>query len=48
MQNGIARCCDPDRPGRELPDVVEHYSRVRKLRLSDAQKRDLVEYLETL
>jgi mono/diheme cytochrome c family protein len=31
-----------------LLDVVEHYDRVRSLRLTDAQKRDLVEYLKTL
>jgi hypothetical protein len=37
-----------DHSPQTLPDVVDHYSRVRKLRLSDAQKRDLVEYLETL
>jgi mono/diheme cytochrome c family protein len=37
-----------DGSAQTLPDVVEHYSRVRKLRLSDAHKRDLVEYLETL
>ncbi|HSA54210.1 MAG TPA: c-type cytochrome [Gemmatimonadaceae bacterium] len=31
-----------------LAAVVEHYDRVRQLRLSDAQKRDLVEYLKSL
>ena len=31
-----------------LTAVVEHYNRVRSLRLSDAQKRDLVEYLKSL
>jgi cytochrome c peroxidase len=31
-----------------LTAVVEHYDRVRSLRLSDAQKRDLVEYLKSL
>jgi len=31
-----------------LVDVVAHYDRVRSLRLSDAQKRDLVEYLKSL
>ena len=31
-----------------LVDVVEHYNRVRNLNLSEAQKRDLVEYLKTL
>ena len=31
-----------------LVDVVEHYNRVRSLNLTDAQKRDLVEYLKTL
>jgi mono/diheme cytochrome c family protein len=31
-----------------LTDVVEHYNGVRGLRLSDQQKRDLVEYLKTL
>ena len=31
-----------------LPDVVEHYDRVRTLRLTEQQKRDLVEYLKTL
>ena len=31
-----------------LAEVVEHYNRVRSLNLTDAQKRDLVEYLKTL
>ena len=31
-----------------LMAVVEHYNIVRSLNLSDAQKRDLVEYLKTL
>ncbi|HYJ78589.1 MAG TPA: hypothetical protein VEW03_03230, partial [Longimicrobiaceae bacterium] len=31
-----------------LPAVVEHYDSVRRLNLSEAQKRDLVEYLKTL
>ncbi|HET9275667.1 MAG TPA: c-type cytochrome [Gemmatimonadales bacterium] len=31
-----------------LADVVEHYNRVRKLGLSDAQKRDLVEFLKSM
>jgi len=31
-----------------LRDVVAHYDRVRNLRLTDAQQRDLVEYLKTL
>ena len=31
-----------------LADVVEHYDRVRELRLKDTQKRDLAEYLKTL
>ncbi|HYC50643.1 MAG TPA: c-type cytochrome [Gemmatimonadaceae bacterium] len=31
-----------------LADVVEHYNTVRNLNLTDAQKRDLVEYLKTL
>jgi mono/diheme cytochrome c family protein len=37
-----------DGSARALADVVEHYDRVRNLRLSDAQKRDLVEYLKSL
>ncbi|HJU69069.1 MAG TPA: c-type cytochrome [Gemmatimonadaceae bacterium] len=31
-----------------LPDVVEHYNRVRALGLTEQQKRDLVEYLKSL
>ena len=31
-----------------LADVVAHYDRVRGLRLTEQQKRDLVEYLKTL
>ena len=31
-----------------LDDVVAHYVRVRRLALTDAQRRDLVEYLKTL
>jgi mono/diheme cytochrome c family protein len=31
-----------------LLDVVEHYNQVRRLGLTDQQKRDLVEYLKTL
>jgi mono/diheme cytochrome c family protein len=31
-----------------LAAVVDHYDRVRNLRLTDQQKRDLVEYLKTL
>ena len=31
-----------------LAAVVDHYDRVRNLRLNDRQKRDLVEYLKTL
>jgi mono/diheme cytochrome c family protein len=37
-----------DGSAQSLADVVEHYNRVRGLRLSDAQKHDLVEYLKTL
>jgi mono/diheme cytochrome c family protein len=37
-----------DGSARTLADVVAHYDRVRSLRLTDAQKRDLVEYLKTL
>jgi mono/diheme cytochrome c family protein len=32
----------------ELDDVVNHYNDVRKLELSSAQRKDLVEYLKTL
>jgi cytochrome c5 len=31
-----------------LADVVAHYNRVRQLRLTDAQQRDLVEFLKSL
>ena len=31
-----------------LPDVVAHYDRVRNLALSEAQRRELVEYLKSL
>lgn len=31
-----------------LVDVVEHYNRLRRLGLSDPQRRDLMEYLESL
>jgi cytochrome c peroxidase len=31
-----------------LADVVAHYNRVRKLGLTPAQERDLVQYLKTL
>jgi cytochrome c5 len=31
-----------------LEDVVDHYDRFLKLKLSDAQKRDLIEYLKTI
>jgi len=37
-----------DGSAKTLMDVVEHYNRVRGLNLSDAQKRDLVEYLKSL
>jgi mono/diheme cytochrome c family protein len=37
-----------DGSARTLADVVAHYDRVRDLRLTDQQKRDLVEYLKTL
>jgi len=33
---------------KTLDGVVEHYNRVRTLKLTDAQKRDLVEFLKTL
>jgi hypothetical protein len=32
----------------DLMAVVEHYSQFLKLGLSDAEKRDLVEYLKSL
>ena len=31
-----------------LEEVVEHYNGFLKLRLSDAQKRDLIEYLKSI
>jgi cytochrome c peroxidase len=31
-----------------LMDVVNHYDRVRNLKLGDAEKKDLVEYLKSL
>ncbi len=37
-----------DGSAKELDDVVDHYNKVRKLELSSAQRKDLVEYLETL
>jgi hypothetical protein len=37
-----------DGSAKTLMDVVDHYNRVRSLNLSDAQKRDLVEYLKSL
>jgi mono/diheme cytochrome c family protein len=37
-----------DGSARTLADVVEHYNRVRSLGLTDAQKRDLTEYLKSL
>ena len=37
-----------DGSARTLADVVAHYDRVRRLGLTDQQKRDLVEYLKTL
>ena len=37
-----------DGSARTLNDVVGHYNRVRNLRLSDSQQRDLVEFLKTL
>ncbi|HVR74183.1 MAG TPA: hypothetical protein VMT52_07625, partial [Planctomycetota bacterium] len=37
-----------DGSAQTLADVVEHYDRVRELRLTEAQKSDLVEYLKTL
>ena len=37
-----------DGSAKTLRDVVEHYDRVRNLRLSGKQKRDLVEYLKSL
>ena len=37
-----------DGSAKTLMDVVEHYNRVRKLGLTDAQKRDLVEFLKSI
>jgi mono/diheme cytochrome c family protein len=37
-----------DGSARDLDDVVDHYNDVRKLELSSAQHKDLVEYLKTL
>jgi len=37
-----------DGSAKTLEDVVAHYSRVRNLRLTDSQKKDLVEYLKSL
>jgi cytochrome c peroxidase len=37
-----------DGSAKTLVDVVGHYDRVRKLGLSEAQKRDLVEFLKSL
>ena len=37
-----------DGSAKTLRDVVEHYDRVRNLRLTDGQKRDLVEFLKSL
>jgi mono/diheme cytochrome c family protein len=37
-----------DGSAHTLTDVVEHYNGARNLRLTDQQKRDLVEYLKTL
>ena len=37
-----------DGSAKTLGDVVAHYDRVRKLGLSDAQKRDLVEFLKSM
>jgi hypothetical protein len=31
-----------------LPDVIEHYDEFFKLRLTDQEKRDLSEYLQSL
>jgi hypothetical protein len=31
-----------------LPDVIEHHDKFFKLRLTDQEKRDLSEYLESL
>ena len=37
-----------DGSAETLDDVVDHYDRVRKLRLTDRQKADLVEFLKSL
>ena len=37
-----------DGSAKSLNEVVEHYNRVRNLRLTDGQKKDLVEYLKSL
>ena len=37
-----------DGSAKTLMDVVDHYNRVRKLGLTDAQKRDLVEFLKSI
>jgi mono/diheme cytochrome c family protein len=37
-----------DGSAKELDDVVNHYNKVRKLELSSAQQKDLVEYLKSL
>jgi len=37
-----------DGSAKTLADVIEHYNTVRKLALTDQQKRDLAEYLKTL
>jgi hypothetical protein len=37
-----------DGSAKTLMDVVEHYNRVRNLRLTGGQKRDLVQYLKSL
>ncbi|AHG93202.1 cytochrome c class I (plasmid) [Gemmatirosa kalamazoonensis] len=37
-----------DGSAKTLADVVAHYDRVRSLRLTDQQQRDLVEYLKSL
>jgi Cytochrome c len=37
-----------DGSAKTLDDVVAHYDRVRKLRLTGGQRRDLVEYLKSL
>jgi cytochrome c peroxidase len=37
-----------DGSAKTLEDVVEHYDKVRKLDLSEAQQNDLAEFLKTL